>query len=111
MPGHSLSSSKCALALFHLCESQLHFKQGGNNMATSTQKPVHVFRCGGISASIWQNVGAYGLYFTVTFSRPVKDQAGEWHNFRAFTLRDLDAIAFPNAQAKEWIAANARQSA
>ena len=51
-------------------------------MATSTQKPVHVFRCGGISASIWQNVGAYGLYFTVTFSRPVKDQAGEWHNFR-----------------------------
>ena len=80
-------------------------------MATSIQKPAHVFRCGGLKATIWQNVGEYGPYFTVTFSRPVRDQAGTWHNFTSFSIRDLDTIAFLNAQAKEWIAGNARQTA
>lgn len=80
-------------------------------MATSIHKPAQIFRCGGISASIWQNIGEYGLYFTVTFSRPVRDQAGAWHNFTSFSLRDLDTIAFLTAQAKEWIAVTARQPA
>ncbi len=80
-------------------------------MATSSHKPTHVIRCGGINASIWQNVGEYGPYFTVTFSRPVRDQAGAWRNFTSFSLRDLDTIAFLTAQAKDWIAASARQSA
>ena len=76
-------------------------------MATSTHKPAHVIRCGGISATIWHNVGEYGPYFTVTFSRPVRDQAGAWRNFTSFSHRDLDAIAFLNVQAKEWIAGHA----
>ena len=80
-------------------------------MATSTQKPAHVIRCGGINASIWQNIGEYGPYFTVTFSRPVRDQAGAWRNFSSFSLRDLDTIAFLTAQAKGWIAVTARQPA
>jgi len=80
-------------------------------MATSTQKPAHVIRCGCIVASIWQNIGEYGPYFTVTFSRPVRDQAGAWRNFTSFSLRDLDTIAFLTAQAKDWIAGFARQPA
>jgi hypothetical protein len=80
-------------------------------MATSTHKPAHVIRCGGISAAIWQNVGEYGPYFTVTFSRPVRDEAGAWRNLSSFTLRDLDTIAFLTAQAKDWIASVARQPA
>mgnify|MGYP001598144096 FL=1 len=80
-------------------------------MATSTQKPAHVLRCGGINATIWQNAGEYGPYFTVTYSRPVRDQEGAWRNLTSFTLRDLDPIAFLNAQAKEWIASQARQVA
>ena len=80
-------------------------------MATATHKPAHVIRSGGISAAIWHNVGEYGPYFAVTFSRPVRDQAGAWRNFTSFSLRDLDAVAFLNAQAKEWIAGNTRQVA
>ena len=80
-------------------------------MATSTHKPAHVFRCSGITATIWHNVGEFGPYFTVTYSRPVRDQAGAWRNFTSFSLRDLDTVAFLNAQAKEWIAVNARQPA
>lgn len=80
-------------------------------MATSTHKPAHVIRCGGINASIWQNIGEYGPYFTVTFSRPVRDQDGAWRNFTSFSIRDLDTIAFLTAQAKDWIAGFARQPA
>ncbi len=80
-------------------------------MATSTQKPAHVLRCGGINATIWQNAGEYGPYFTVTFSRPVRDQAGAWHNFTSFSLRDLDTIAFLTAKAKEWLAVHVRVTA
>ena len=80
-------------------------------MATSSKKPAQVFRCGGIYATIWQNTGEYGPYFTVTFSRPVRDQAGAWRNFTSFSLRDLDTIAFLTAQAKDWIAVYAHRTA
>jgi hypothetical protein len=80
-------------------------------MATSAHKPAHVIRCGNITATIWHNVGEYGPYFTVTYSRPVRDQEGAWRNLTSFTLRDLDTIAFLNAQAKEWIAIHAGQAA
>ena len=80
-------------------------------MATSTHKPAHVIRCGGINAAIWSNVGEFGPYFTVTFSRPVRDEAGAWRNLTSFTLRDLDTVVFLNMQAKEWIAGQTRQAA
>ena len=80
-------------------------------MATSTHKPAHVFRCGGLTATIWSNVGEFGPYFTVTYSRPVRDQSGTWHNLTSFTLRDLDTIAYLSAQAKEWISVHAGQAA
>ena len=80
-------------------------------MATSTHQPAHVIRCGSLTAAIWHNVGEYGPYFTVTYSRSVRDQEGTWRNLTSFTLRDLDTVAFLNAQTKEWIAGQVQKPA
>ena len=48
-------------------------------MATNN-KPANTLRCGNIKATIWQNVSEKGPFFATTFSRPFKDQSGEWRN-------------------------------
>jgi hypothetical protein len=75
-------------------------------MATN-KKPTHTFRCGNIKATIWQNSSEKGPFFATTFSRPFKDQAGEWRNGTSFGLSDLEALVTVAQQAKEWIAAHA----
>jgi len=42
-----------------------------------------------------------------SFSRPFKDQAGEWRNGTSFGLNDLEALVTVAHQAREWIAAHA----
>jgi hypothetical protein len=93
------------LALLFLCESQLHFNQGGIKMATNN-KPANTLRCGSIKATIWQNVSEKGPFFATTFSRPFKDQSGEWRNGTSFGLNDLEALLTVAREAKEWIAAH-----
>jgi hypothetical protein len=39
-------------------------------MAT-TNKPANQLRCGNIKATIWQNNGPNGPFFSTTFSRPL----------------------------------------
>lgn len=48
-------------------------------MATNKQ-PANTQRCGNIKATIWENVSEKGPFFATTFSRPFKDQTGEWRN-------------------------------
>jgi hypothetical protein len=79
---------------------------GGNKMATNKQ-PANTLRCGGIRATIWQNVSENGPFFTTIFSRPFKDQSGEWHNGTSFGLIDLEALMNVALEAKEWIVAHA----
>jgi hypothetical protein len=78
-----VSSLKCALALRLLCESQLHFNQGGSKMATKKQqskRPTNTLRCGNIKATIWENTSEKGSFYATTFSRPftVVSEAKEW---------------------------------
>ena len=74
-------------------------------MATNNN-PANTLRCGTIKATIWQNVSENGPFFLTTFSRPFKDQSGEWRNGTSFGLKDLAALLTVAREAKEWIAAH-----
>ena len=78
-------------------------------MATNN-KPVNQLRCGNIKATIWENSSEKGPFFSATFSRPFKDQSGEWRNGASFGLNDLEALVNVAREAKEWIAAHALKS-
>ena len=75
-------------------------------MATNN-KPANTLRCANIKATIWQNVSEKGPFFATTFSRPFKDQAGEWRNGISFGLNDLEALISVAREAKEWISTHA----
>ena len=75
-------------------------------MATNN-KPANTLRCGNIKATIWQNVSEKGPFFSTTFSRPFKDQSGEWRSGTSFCLNDLEALVSVAREAKEWISAHA----
>ena len=49
-------------------------------MATNNN-PANTLRCGSIKATIWENSSEKGLFFATTFSRPFKDQSGEWRKW------------------------------
>jgi hypothetical protein len=74
-------------------------------MATNN-KPANQLRCGNIKATIWQNVGEKGPFFSTTFSRTFKDQSGAWRNGTSFGLNNLQALVTVAREAKEWIAAH-----
>ena len=79
-------------------------------MATKKQQskqPANTLRCGNIKATIWENPSEKGPFFATTFSRPFKDQSGEWRNGTSFGLNDLEALLTVAREAKEWIAAHA----
>jgi len=72
-------------------------------MATNN-KPANTLRCGNIKATIWENISEKGPFFSTTFSRPFKDQSGEWRDAISFGLNDLEALLTVARGAKEWIA-------
>jgi hypothetical protein len=76
-------------------------------MATNKTQPANTLRCGNIKATIWQNVSEKGPFFSTTFSRPFKNQSGEWRNGTSFGLHDLEALMNVALEAKEWIEAHA----
>jgi hypothetical protein len=75
--------------------ARLHESRGKGN------KPTNTLRCGNIKATIWQNVSEKGPFFATTFSRPFKDQFGEWRNGISFGLNDLEALVSVACEAKE----------
>ena len=81
-------------------------KQDGTKKQHSKQ-PANRLRCGNIKATIWENAGEKGPFFSTTFSRPFKDQSGEWRNGTSFGLNDLEALLAVAREAKEWMAAHA----
>ena len=74
-------------------------------MATNN-KLANTLRCGSIKATIWQNVSEKGPFFSMTFSRPFRDQSGAWSNGTSFGLNDLEALVTVAREAKDWIAAH-----
>jgi hypothetical protein len=79
-------------------------------MATKEQQskqPANRLRCGNIKATIWENAGEKGPFFSTTFSRPFKDQSGAWRNGTSFGLNDLEALLTVAREAKDWIVTHA----
>ena len=78
-------------------------------MATNqrSKRSATTLRCGIIKGAIWQNVSEKGPFLAATFSRPFKDQSGEWRNGTSFGLNDLEALMNVAFEAKEWIATHA----
>ena len=72
----------------------------------ATSKPANTIRSGSIKVTIWQNKGKDGHFYSATFSRPFKDEQGNWKNGSSFGLRDLESLLNAALEAKEWINAN-----
>lgn len=75
-------------------------------MATRKQ-PATVLRNGSVKATIWENQGPKGPFFSATFARPYKDAEGNWQNSGNFGLHELESLMNVTLEAKEWLAARA----
>lgn len=70
----------------------------------STNKPVHEVRLGRVRAAVWENDGAKGPMYSVTFSRLYKDaQIGQWADSTSFGRDDLLLLAKVADLAHTWI--------
>jgi hypothetical protein len=69
----------------------------------ATSKPTNTIRSGSIKATIWENRGKNGNFFQATFSRPFKDEKGNWNNGSSFGLKDLENLLNAALEAREWI--------
>ena len=59
---------------------------------TSTP-PADTLRDGNVKATIWQNEGDKGAYYSTTFSRTYKDEKGEYRETQSFSSNDLLRIS------------------
>ncbi len=51
--------------------------------------PASTLRDGNLKATIWQNEGERGAYYSTTFSRTYKDENGEYRETQSFSSGDL----------------------
>jgi hypothetical protein len=65
--------------------------------------PVHEFRRGRLKCAIWQHENQEGNWYSVTFARSYKDQAGNWKSASSFGRDDLLAIGELARLAWSWI--------
>ncbi len=75
-------------------------------MMATNKKPATMLRCSHIKATIWQNAGENGPFYSATFSRTFKDRSGAWRNAASFGLHDLEALMNVALEAKEWMSAH-----
>lgn len=62
-------------------------------MATkTTNKPVEVLRDGFLKATIWQNEGEKGVYFTASLAKTY-EKDGSLHDSQSFSSTDLLPVA------------------
>lgn len=55
----------------------------------SNTPPADTLRDGNLKATIWQNEGEKGLYYSTKFSRTYKDDQGEYRETQSFSSGDL----------------------
>lgn len=55
----------------------------------ATTPPADTLRDGNLKATIWQNEGEKGVYYSTTFSRTYKDDQGEYRETQSFSSSDL----------------------
>ncbi|MEK6808636.1 MAG: hypothetical protein AABY14_03040 [Nanoarchaeota archaeon] len=70
--------------------------------------PEKKFRAGGISVSIWQNVGVnkkgeQSIYKSISLEKNYKDKNGMWHKSNSFRINDLPQVVLLLNKAYEFI--------
>lgn len=60
---------------------------------TSNKKPAATVRDGSLKATIWQNEGEKGAYFSVQITRTWKDEQGTYHDSDRFGRNELLRVA------------------
>ena len=69
------------------------------------QRPVFVFRLGGVSATGWENNREDGNpFYSVLIARSYRDQKEEWQQTNYFNHADLLNLAKLCERAEAWIA-------
>jgi hypothetical protein len=69
---------------------------------TERRQPSAKFRMGRISATVWENQGEKGPWFTTTILRSYKD-GDDWKSTSSFGREDLPLVEKVAAQALFWI--------
>lgn len=60
---------------------------------SDNKKPAAKITLYPISAAIWRNENSGQAYYSVTFERSYKDDAGKWHTSGSFNSNDLLLLA------------------
>ena len=80
---------------------------------SDTKKPAAKISIHPVSAAIWRNQNQKGVFYSVTFERSYKDDAGKWQTSSTFNANDLLLLAKVADQAHSEIVklrANDRQA-
>lgn len=56
---------------------------------SDTKKPAAKLTLYPVSAAIWRNQNPKGVFYSVTFERSFKDDAGKWQTSSTFNASDL----------------------
>ena len=62
-------------------------------MTTTANKPVDRIRDGSLKATIWENEGPKGTFYSVEFSRTYQDEHGQYKDSRSFSGAELLRIS------------------
>ena len=57
------------------------------------KKPAAKINLYPVSAAIWRNQNPKGVFYSVTFERSFKDEAGKWQTSSTFNANDLLLLA------------------
>lgn len=60
---------------------------------SDNKKPAAKISLHPVSAAIWRNQNAKGVFYSVTFERSYKDDAGNWQTSSTFNVSDLLLLA------------------
>ena len=60
---------------------------------SDTKKPAAKVTLYPVSAAIWRNQNPKGVFYSVTFERSFKDDAGKWQTSTTFNANDLLLLA------------------
>jgi hypothetical protein len=60
---------------------------------SDTKKPAAKINLHPVSAAIWRNQNPKGVFYSVSFERSFKDEAGKWQTSSTFNANDLLLLA------------------
>jgi hypothetical protein len=78
-------------------------------MSKSNQRPVHEIRFGCITAAIWRQETANGVFHNVSITRIYRDEKDEWQRSTSFGRDDLPLVQKVADRAHSWIYEHGRE--